>query len=196
MGTNIHTILFSFEARNQVQGNSEAVAFNQTYEARSGQDAAVTGYPIFIGLTASPNGVAFSCRTVNVNNSTDQQLVKAINSETVTAGLSLLTTTQPALAPFVDVARALCVSLANHSKNAPVQKFVLGLDFDTGTAGARLAVGNYVVAQVARADEINWSDWKFDSETGTVVRINLAEGETPYSLPYNAIVFRVSPYAE
>ena len=34
-GENIHTILFTFEARNQVAGSSEPVAFNQTYEARS-----------------------------------------------------------------------------------------------------------------------------------------------------------------
>src|SRR6266849_674979 len=39
---NIHTILFTFEARNQVEKGSESVAFNQTYEARSKQDVAIS----------------------------------------------------------------------------------------------------------------------------------------------------------
>lgn len=194
LGDNVHTILFTFEARNQIPGGGEAVAFNQTYRARSGQDAAVTGNPIFIGLNVGANGVVFSCRTVNVGNSNDERLVGAINSEAATLGLNLLTTAQPALAPFVGVAKGLCTSLANRRKNTAVQEIDLGLDFETGAPGARLAVGSYVVAQVPRANEIQWRDWAFDSETGTIVRTNLAQGETPYILPYNAVVFRVSAY--
>jgi hypothetical protein len=194
LGHNIHTILFTFEARNQIPGGSEAVAFNQTYRAKSGQDVAVTGNPIFIGLSVGSDGVVFSCKTVNVGNSSDEKLVDAINSEAATLGLNLLTTAQPALTPFIGVARGLCLSLASRSKNAGVQKIDLGLDFETGATGARLAVGSYIVVQVERANEIVWSDWSFDSETGTIVRTNLAEGEESYVLPYNAIVFRVSPY--
>ena len=195
LGDNIHTILFTFEARNQLPGDSEAVAFNQTYHARSGQDVAVQGYPVFIGLGVGSEGVVFSCKTVNVGNSSDEKLVDAINSEAASAGLSLLTTAQPALAPFVGVAKGLAVSLASRSKNAGVQDIKLGLDFEEGATGARLAVGSYVVAQVERADDITWSDWSFDREKGTIVRTNLAQGEDPYLLPFNAIVFRVSPYA-
>ena len=194
LGSNSHTILFTFEARNQLPGGSEAVAFNQTYRARSGQDTAVTGNPVFIGLSVGADGVVFSCKTVNVANSSDEQLVAAINSEAATLGLNLLTTAQPALAPFVGVARGLCNSLAARRRNTAVQEITLGLDFESGATGARLAVGSYVVVQVERANEITWSDWRYDTETGTVVRTNLAEGEDPYVLPYNAIVFRVSPY--
>ena len=57
-------------------------------------------------------------------------------------------------------------------------------------------MGSYVVVQVARANEIAWSDWRFDAETGTIVRTNLAPGEEPYVLPYNTVVFRVSRYEE
>ncbi len=194
LGDNVHTILFTFEARNQIPGGGEEVAFNQTYRARSGQDAAVTGYPIFIGLSVGADGVVFSCKTVNVSNTNDEKLVEAINSNAATLGLSLLTTAQPALAPFVGVARGLCLSLASHRQNTAVQNITLGLDFETGATGARLAIGSYVVVQVPRANEIVWSDWAFDTETGTIVRTNLAAGEEPYLLPYNAIVFRVSPY--
>lgn len=193
---NIHTILFAFEARNQLVDDSEAVAFNQTYRARSKQDVAVQGYPIFIGLGVGSEGVVLSCKTVNVGNSSDEKLVDAINSDSATMGLNLLATAQPALAPFIGVAKGLTTSLALRSKNAGVQDIRLGLDFEVGATGARLAVGSYIVAQVSRANEITWSDWNFDRETGTIVRANLAEGEDPYLLPYNAIVFRISFYEE
>jgi hypothetical protein len=195
LGANSHTILFTFEARNQLPEGSEAVAFNQTYRARSGQDTAVTGNPIFIGLSVGANGVVFSCKTVNVSNSSDEKLVEAINSEAATLGLNLLTTAQPALAPFVGVARGLCNTLAARRGNTAVQDITLGLDFDTGATGVRLAIGSYIAVQVEHANEIVWSDWRFDAETGTVVRANLADGEDPYALPYNAIIFRISPYA-
>ena len=80
----------------------------------------------------------------------------------------------------------------------PVQEVKLGLDFETGATGARLAVGSYVVAQTARADDIVWSEWAYDAETGTVMcdPQSLAQGERPYPLPYNAFVFRVSRYTE
>ncbi len=193
---NKHTILFTFQASNQIPGGGETVAFNQVYKARTGQDAAVQGYPMFIGLNVGANGVTISCQTVNVGNSSDQQVVDILDSKATTSGLQLLKTAQPAIAPFVETARSLCLVMANRSKNVPVQEFMLGLDFDTGAPGARLAVGSYVVVQVERADEIEWKDWKFDSETGTIVRTNLAPGEEPYILPYNAIVFRVSQYEE
>ncbi|SRR6266702_1033301 len=195
-GDNIHTILFTFEARNQVEGGSESVAFNQTYQARLGQDVAVMGSPIFIGLTIGSNGVGFSCETVNVGNSDDEKLVSAITSQAMSTGLNLLTQAQPALVPFVGLAKELGLSLAKRSRNVQVQKFWLGLDFDRGALGARLAVGSYVVAQVPRANEINWSDWGYDAETGTIIRTKLAAGEGAYALPYNAIVFRVSKYQE
>lgn len=196
LGDNIHTILFTFEARNQVEEGSELIAFNQTYQARTGQDAAVSGSPIFIGLTVGPNGIRLLGETVNVGNSSDEKLISAMTSQATTTGLNLLTTAQPALAPFVSLAKELGILLGKRWKNTPVQKFWLGLDFEEGALGARLAIGSYIVAQVRRANEIVWSDWCYDVETGTIVRTNLAEGEEPYTLPYNTIVFRVSKYRE
>jgi hypothetical protein len=79
-----------------------------------------------------------------------------------------------------------------------VQEVNLGLDFETGALGARLAVGSYVVAQTARPDDIAWSEWVYDADTGTIVPdpSTLAQGEASYPLPYNAFVFRVSRYTE
>jgi hypothetical protein len=46
----------------------------------------------------------------------------------------------------------------------------LGLDFETGATGARLAVGSYVVAQTEQPNDIVWSEWAYDAETGTIMR--------------------------
>ena len=155
------------------------------------------GDPVFIGLTVGANGVGFTCRTVNVSNSSDEKLVGFMDSQSVSAGLSLLTTAQPALGPLTALARGLCSSLVAQNRNEPVQEVRLGLDFETGALGARLAVGSYVVAQTAGPSDIVWGEWKYDVETGTIMRDpgSLAEGEEPYPLPHNAIVFRISRYA-
>jgi hypothetical protein len=196
LGNNVHTILFTFEARNQVKDGDETIAFNQTYYAHSGQDVAVAGNPIFIGLTVSPNGIGFSGETVNVGNSSDEKLVRAMTSQATKTGLNLLKTAQPALVPFVGLAQELGALLGKRRMNTSVQKFWLGLDFDKGAPGARLAIGSYIVAQVRHANDITWSDWSYDTETGTVVRTNLAKGQEPCILPYNAVAFRVSLYRE
>src|SRR6266436_5264218 len=191
-GDNIHTILFTFEARNQVKEGEEHVALNQIYHARSGQDASVTGYPIFIGLNVGLQGIGFSCKTINVSNSNDKKLVDAINSQAMKLGLSLLTTAQPALTPFIRVAQGMTNALSQ--RNVGVQGFDLGLDFNTGPSGARLAMGSYVVVQVPRSGELDWDDWGYDTRTQTIVRTRLARGEKSHILPYNAIIFRVSKY--
>jgi hypothetical protein len=191
-GDNIHSILFTFEARNQLKKGTEHVAFNQVYHVRSGQSAPVTGHPIFTGINVGSNGIEFSCKTVNVSNSNDKRLVEAISSPAMKLGLNLLTTAQPALAPFVGVATGLAKSLSK--KNIGVHDFTLGLDFETGASGARIAVGSYVVVQVPYPNELSWSDWGYDADSGVVVRTNLAEEEEPYVLPYNALIFRVSKY--
>ena len=184
---NIHTVLFTFEAKNQIEGGSEPLAFNQTYYARTGQDVAVVGHPVFMGLNVGANSIDFIGETINVSNSSDMELITAITAETTQMGLNLLTTVQPALAPFVSLAKELSISIMNRRRNVPVQRFSLGLDFDKGATGARLAIGSYVVVQTS---EITWSEWRYDAETGT---IRTASDERKI-LPYNAIIFRVSKY--
>lgn len=193
-GANVHTILFTFEARNQISSGSEPVVFNQTYRARTGQDVADIGNPIFIGLNVGSNGVGFTCETINVGNSNDEKLVGAITSQATTTGLNLLETAQPALVPFVSLAKELGMALASRSQNIPVQKIRLGLDFDRGAPGIRLAIGSYIVSQVPTPDEITWNDWSYDTENGTIVKTNppISGQAKPEILPYNTIVFRVS----
>jgi len=192
---NVHTILFSFEAHNQHAHGHEHVAFNQTYKAKSGQSSAVTGLPIFLNINVGTKGISFSCKTMNVSNSSDRMLVDAIGSPAMRQGLKLLTAIQPALAPFVGVATGLFESLKDKNmlnKNVVVHDFMLGLDFETGASGIRLAVGTYVVVQVPHPNTLTWSEWKYDAEHGTIVKTNWAVGEKPHVLGHNALLFRVS----
>ena len=49
-GGGTHRILFDFYAQNQVPGSIEHLHFNATYRVREGEEAAIIGYPIFVGL--------------------------------------------------------------------------------------------------------------------------------------------------
>jgi hypothetical protein len=48
-GGGTHRVLFDFYAQNQVPGNVEHLHFNATYRVREGEQAAIVGYPIFVG---------------------------------------------------------------------------------------------------------------------------------------------------
>lgn len=75
--------------------------------------------------------------------------------------MELLTTAQPAIAPFTAISLGLVKSLAKRNKNVPVQKFDLGLDFDNAALGIRLAEGNYIAVQVPNETAIDWSKWVY-----------------------------------
>jgi hypothetical protein len=60
-GGGMHRVLLDFYAQNQVPGQVEHLHFNATYRVREGEQAAILGYPIFVGLNVGSVGVAFRC---------------------------------------------------------------------------------------------------------------------------------------
>ena len=73
-----------------------------------------------------------------------------------------------------------------------VQNIDMGLDFGGSHAGARLALGDYVIVQVP-AEELatwDWANWVFRPNNGQIV--SAAEPST--RLPYNYLVFGISKY--
>jgi hypothetical protein len=191
-GGGTHRVLFDFYARNQVQGDAEHLHFNATYRAREGERAAVVGYPIFVGLNVGQQGVAFKCFTVNVKNDEDEVLLSAMESDVFKAGLKLVGSLQPAVAPLSALAFALTRSVAGRRRNVPVQDFYLGLDFSDIATRARLALGSYLAVQVpeARARVWDWDQWVYQPSSGQVV--NKADPEK--LIPYNYLAFGVSRY--
>ncbi|MDY6784536.1 MAG: hypothetical protein SW833_18650 [Cyanobacteriota bacterium] len=190
-GGGIHNILVAFAARNQVADSQESVSFSQTYRVPEGQVAGIAGYPVFIGLNASSQGVAFECSTVNVKNEADQAVLSALESSPFQTGLELLTTAQPAIAPFTTLTVGLVQALAQRHENVPVQKFYLGLDFEDAAMGIRLAEGNYLAVQVPDETTLDWNKWIYKPDLGAIVH---KADDSP--LEYNYLVFRVSRYGE
>src|SRR5262249_35296331 len=150
----------------------EDLHFNAAYRAREGEGAATVGYPIFVGLSAGADGVAFRCFTVNVKNDEDEALIGFLDSDVFRAGLRLASAAQPALAPLGAMAFSLTKALAGRNRNVPVQDFYLGLDFGSNPTGARLALGSYLAVQVPESKGAvwDWDEWAYSPSTGHVVQ--------------------------
>jgi hypothetical protein len=191
-GGGTHNVMVTFAAINQVADTQEPVSFSQTYRVQEGQSAGIAGYPVFIGLNVGSQGVAFECSTVNVKNNQDQAILTALESSPFQSGLKLLTTTQPAIAPFTEITIGVVKMLAQRNENVAVQKFYLGLDFENAAMGCRLAEGNYIAVQVPDEVAIDWRHWVYDPEMGAIVH-RTSSYELP---PYNYVIFRVSRYEE
>lgn len=187
-GNGEHTVLCEFTGKNQIPGEAEELRFALSLKVRDGSSAGVAGTPIFLGVSVGQNGISFEGSTVNVCSSHDDAVLKALATGPFRDGLSLLTTAQPALKPFVGLAGSLVSAVADRSKNSPVYSFKLGLDFEDGNTSACLRHGSFIVVQGDEA-KWSWSDvvWNADSQQ-MLRRADL----TP--IEFNYMVFRVSPY--
>ncbi|MCP1220453.1 hypothetical protein NKW45_01165 [Acetobacter orientalis] len=187
-GKGEHTVLCEFTGKNQIQGEAEELRFALTVKARDGSGAATIGTPIFLGLSVGENGISFEGSTVNVRSDLDDDLLKALGTGPLRDGLSLLTTVQPALKPFVGLAGSLVSAVASRSKNRPVYSFKLGLDFESGSTSACLRYGSFIVIQ---GDNANWS-WRNVVWNSEAQQVLTRQDNKP--IKFNYLVFRVSPY--
>jgi hypothetical protein len=186
-GGGTHNVMVTFAAQNQVGDTQEVVSFSQTYRVPEGNSAGIAGYPIFTGLNLGSQGIAFECSTINVKNEEDEAVLTLLESSTFKTGLELLTTAQPAIKPFTAISLGLVKGLAQKHKNVAVQKLYLGLDFEDAPMGLRLAEGNYIAVQVPQENTIDWNNWVYKPNLGTIVN-----KENNSGLDYNYFVFRVS----
>ncbi len=191
-GRGLHRVLLDFYAQNQLPGQTEELHFHSTVRAQEGQQAAVVGYPVFVGLNVGTAGVALRCYTVNVKNEADESFLALLESDVAKAGLKLATVAQPSLAPFVQITKGLTATIAQRNRNVPVQDFYLGLDFSGTTMGARLSVGDYIAVQIPESLQTVWSweDWVYDPGNGHIV----SRDDPTKLIPYNYLVLGVSPY--
>ncbi len=193
-GGGIHRVLFDFYAQNQVAGeNVEHLHFNITCRVREGEQAAILGYPIFVGLNVGGEGVSFKCFTVNVKNDDDEAFLGFLESDVFRAGLKLATTVQPSIALFSETALRLTRAIARRNRNVPIQDFYLGLDFSTIATRARLAEGSYLAVQIPETFRTvwDWGAWVYNPANGQLVN----KGDTTQLIPYNYVVFSVSRHA-
>ena len=111
-GRGAHTVLFSFSAQNILPSSGEMAHFSTKYRVAEGEEAAVLGRPLFVGLNVSTEGLFLQAATVNVGNERDEQLLRFLDGEVFKAGLALATTVQPVVGQFSAIAIALTKSIA------------------------------------------------------------------------------------
>jgi hypothetical protein len=190
-GGGTHHVLFDFAAQHETERGSERLHFAMTSEVGEGEEAAILGLPIFVGLQVGSEGLDFQCRTVNVRNSGDRTLLRFLATDAFKAGLGLVATWQPALVPLSAMAVGIFDAIGDpkRSSNVVVQDFHLGLDFSASPTGARLAEGSYFAVQVPseRKAVWDWAEWAFDMGRGQVVN----RGQRSRLLPYNYVAFSV-----
>lgn len=191
-GSGEHRILFDFYGQNQVSENVEDLHFNATFRVRESEQAAILGFPIFVGLNTGEQGVKFKCFTVNVRNTDDETFLSMLDSDIFKQGLKLATIAQPAIAPLSSMAIALTKSIATRNRNVPVQDFFLGLDFSNVPTRARLAVGSYIAVQIPESMSLvwDWSEWIYKPNIGHIVK----KSDPKELIPFNYIIFSVSRY--
>lgn len=187
-GLGTHEILCEFTGKNQIQEGAEEMRFALTTHAKDGGSAAVSGAPIFLGVSVGKNGIAFEGRTINVKSKTDELLMETLGSDTFRNGLSLLTSAQPALKPFVNLAGSVVKAVASRSKNCQVYSFKLGLDFGAGQTSARLRHGSYAIVQ-ADAENWNWSELAWDPGPQHIVQ----RGDG-MPIKFNYMIFGISAF--
>jgi hypothetical protein len=140
-----------------------------------------------MGVTIGKDGIAFEGRTVNVRSDIDDLILDALGNDTFKNGLSLISSVQPALKPFVTLAASVVSATAKRSQNRQVYAFSLGLDFGTSATSAKLRRGSYIVVQGDDA-EWQWSNFSLKSDSLALV----TNEEKP--APFNYMVFGVSDF--
>lgn len=185
-GNDVHHILFDFYGQHQTTGQKQGLHFTQTYRVLEGQGAAITGYPIFIGLKVGLEGVSFKCQTVNVKNEDDEKMLNFMDGDVFKNGLELLNTVNPALPVVTGFATGITKAVLSRNKNVLVQAFDMGLDFSTIKTRAKLKEGSYVVVQAPVP--FDWSQWVYSPTNGQII----SSGDTNKTIPYNYIVFSIS----
>ena len=186
-GNGTHRILCEFAGKNQIAGETEEMRFTMNVEARDRGSASVNGKPIFMGVTIGKDGIAFEGRTVNVRSDIDDLILDALGNDTFKNGLSLISSVQPALKPFVTLAASVVSATAKRSQNRQVYAFSLGLDFGTSATSAKLRRGSYIVVQ---GDDAEWQWSNFSLKPDSLALVT-NEGK---SAPFNYMVFGVSDF--
>ena len=185
-------VLLQFAANHFVEGREEQPQFTHTYVTRDGQAAGMTGYPIFLNIRPGRSGLAFRVGTVLAENSGDRDILEFLNSDAFRQGLDLAGSFSPALKMVGQFASGIFGAVAKRNRNRGVQRFELGLGFQDLQVQAKLREGTYFAVQVPSKAEFDWRDWRFDRNSGVVVRADHVPGSPPEDIPFNYLAFTIS----
>lgn len=187
-----HTVLCEFAGKNQVPGETEELRFALRFQNNDRASAAVSGVPIFMGVTVGEDGISFEGRTINISSSLDDVILSTLDTPAFKNGLSLLSNAQPALKPFSSLAAAAVSNTLKRKQNKQIHNFNLGLDFADGASSARLSLGSYVVVQSDDVAGWKWDDFEWNRDT------HMIESKTNKAspVPFNFMVFGVARFSD
>ena len=187
-GRGQHEIICELTGKNQAGGEREEMQFALTTQANDGASASINGAPIFLGVTVGHNGIAFEGRTINVGSKGDEDFLAALSGSSFRDGLSLLTTVQPALKPFVGLASSVVGAVLKRSKNKQIHSFNLGFDFAESQTSVALRHGSFAIVQTDDHDW-DWSRlaWNADSQ-------RIVHKDTGAAIAFNYLILKISPF--
>lgn len=187
-GKGKHTVLVEFSAVHVIptNGAKEDLRFSQKYQVEEGTGAGVRGYPIFVGLAVSSEGIALTGRTINVENAGDKGILGFLEQPIFKRGLEMINTLNPAVPVVTSMVLGISELLLKRHENIAVQSFDLGLDFSGVPSRAYLREGSYIIVQ-APDEGWDWSEWQFTRSTG-----KLTNKKSKRPIPYNYLVIGVS----
>jgi hypothetical protein len=195
-GDGEHQIVLHFATQYQESGNRqpEPIHFSTTCKALDGQIASVLDYPIFVGLPVGSEDLTIEYTTINVKNDDDEKILKMLNSDAFEgvfkAGILLVSTFQPMLAPFSALALGLAKYFFGREKNVNIGPFKIGFDFSTIPLHNHLAEGSYVVTQLPEDLQRtwNWNDWAYRIDSGLIIK----KADPLQRIPYNYLIFSIT----
>ena len=186
-GKGKHMVLVEYSAVHLIpNGAMQDLRFSQKYQVEEATAAGVRGYPIFVGLAVSAEGIALTGRTINVANMDDKGILAFLDQPIFKRGLEMINVVNPALPVVTSMVLSISELLLKRHENIAVQSFDLGLDFSDVPSRAHLREGSYIIVQ-APDEGWDWSEWKFTRSTG-----KLTNKQTKKSIPYNYLVIGVS----
>ena len=171
----------------------EPLHFSTTCKALNGQIANILDYPIFVGLPLGSEGLTIEYTTINVKNNDDEKILNMLNSdafaEVFKAGVLLVSTFQPMLAPFSALALGLAKYFFGREKNVNVGPFKVGFDFSTIPLHNHLAEGSFVVTQLPEDLQRtwDWKDWAYRIDSGLIIK----KSDPQQRIPYNYLIFSI-----
>lgn len=157
MGT--HNVLFDFTGKSQIEQDVEEIHHPIKVTVNDQAHANVTGAPIFLGLKVDANGVAFEGRSINVESSTDSDIVSTFESNIFKTGLAIVHAAKPVLKPYTALTIAAINAILKRKQNTQVHNFDLGLDFAANITSNKLRIGSYLVIQSDEELDLNGFRW-------------------------------------
>ena len=188
-GKGKHRVLFKFNAKNYLTDSSEQdLSFNQIFSIQEGQNAPISGYPIFIGLNTGKQLMQFDVEIINVSNDNDDQLLDTMEKGVVKNGITLLGTLNPIIPILSEYATGITKLIAGRNRNREITAPKMGLYFDNIASHLKMARGVYIALQTSDLGSFDWSKWHYNRNFGTIQSLDGVHKE----LPFNYFAFSIS----